>query len=261
MKKINFGLLIFILLIATSCVSSKKMIYLQGADYLKDNPLKIEQDYELRIQPDDQLLITISSKDKVLLEPFSNNQMLGSTTSSSQEGTGFQVNKEGNIQLPVLGNLKVQGLTRDEVSQIIQQKLIEGQYIKEPTVSVRVKNFKISVMGEVGSPGVKEISGDRVTVLEALSMAGDLTASAKRQNILIIREENGKRCSYVVDLTSGYDVLNSPYYYLRQNDVVYVEPNKSIRVKGSPSLSYLAAGGSIISVLASVLSLIAIFGK
>lgn len=187
--------------------------------------------------------------------------MLGSTTSSSQEGTGFQVNKEGNIQLPVLGNLKVQGLTRDEVSQIIQQKLIEGQYIKEPTVSVRVKNFKISVMGEVGSPGVKEISGDRVTVLEALSMAGDLTASAKRQNILIIREENGKRCSYVVDLTSGYDVLNSPYYYLRQNDVVYVEPNKSIRVKGSPSLSYLAAGGSIISVLASVLSLIAIFGK
>ena len=265
MKKINFGLLLFILLTGTSCISSKKMIYLQGVDSLTNPAQVIQQDYELRIKPDDQLYIMVSSKEPQLLTPFANTQILGSSTSGGgtniQETTGVQVDKNGKIDVPILGEIQVAGLTRLQLADEIKKRLEEGQYIKDPTVSVRIKGLKISVMGEVGSPGVHEMAGDRITLLEALSMAGDLTPTAKRTNILVLREEEGKRHTYTVDLTSGRDVLESPCYYLQQNDVVYVEPNKSINVKGSSALSYLGAGASIISVLASIVSLIVVLSK
>ena len=265
MKKINFGLLLFILLTGTSCISSKKMIYLQGVDSLTNPAQVIQQDYELRIKPDDQLYIMVSSKAPELLTPFANTQILGSSTSGGgtniQETTGVQVDKNGKIDVPILGEIQVAGLTRLQLADEIKKRLEEGQYIKDPTVSVRIKGLKISVMGEVGSPGVHEMAGDRITLLEALSMAGDLTPTAKRTNILVLREEEGKRHTYTVDLTSGRDVLESPCYYLQQNDVVYVEPNKSINVKGSSALSYLGAGASIISVLASIVSLIVVLSK
>lgn len=265
MKKINFGLLLFILLTGTSCISSKKMIYLQGVDSLTNPAQVIQQDYELRIKPDDQLYIMVSSKEPELLTPFANTQILGSSTSGGgtniQETTGVQVDKNGKIDVPILGEIQVAGLTRLQLADEIKKRLEEGQYIKDPTVSVRIKGLKISVMGEVGSPGVHEMAGDRITLLEALSMAGDLTPTAKRTNILVLREEEGKRHTYTVDLTSGRDVLESPCYYLQQNDVVYVEPNKSINVKGSSALSYLGAGASLISVLASIVSLIVVLSK
>lgn len=244
-------------------MSSKKMIYLQGADDLALNPQTVRQDYELHIKPDDRLYITISSKEPELLIPFENTLLLGSASGGSniQETTGFQVDKYGKIDLPVLGEMQVAGLTRLQLTEEIKKRLEEGEYMKDPAVSVRIQGLKISVMGEVGSPGVKEMPGDRITLLEALSMAGDLTPSAKRTNILVLREENGKRCSYKIDLTSGRDVLESPCYYLQQNDVVYVEPNKSINVKGSSGLSYLGAGASVISVLASLISLILVLSK
>ena len=264
MKKINFGLLLFILLTGTSCISSKKMIYLQGVDSLANPAQVIQQDYELRIKPDDQLYIMVSSKEPELLAPFANTQILGSSTSGGgtniQETTGVQVDKNGKIDVPVLGEIQAAGLTRLQLADEIKKRLEEGQYIKDPAVSVRIKGLKISVMGEVSNPGVHEMAGDRITLLEALSMAGDLTPTAKRTNILVLREEEGKRHTYTVDLTSGRDVLESPCYYL-QNDVVYVEPNKSINVKGSSALSYLGAGASIISVLASIVSLIVVLSK
>lgn len=265
MKKINLGFLLFILLTGTSCISSKKMIYLQGVDSLTNPAQVIQQDYELRIKPDDQLYIMVSSKEPELLTPFANTQILGSSTSGGgtniQETTGVQVDKNGKIDVPILGKIQAAGLTRLHLADEIKKRLEEGQYIKDPTVSVRIKGLKISVMGEVGSPGVHEMAGDRITLLEALSMAGDLTPTAKRTNILVLREEEGKRHTYTVDLTSGRDVLESPCYYLQQNDVVYVEPNKSINVKGSSALSYLGAGASIISVLASIVSLIVVLSK
>ena len=265
MKKINLGFLLFILLTGTSCISSKKMIYLQGVDSLTNPAQVIQQDYELRIKPDDQLYIMVSSKEPELLTPFANTQILGSSTSGGgtniQETTGVQVDKNGEIDVPILGKIQAAGLTRLQLADEIKKRLEEGQYIKDPTVSVRIKGLKISVMGEVGSPGVHEMAGDRITLLEALSMAGDLTPTAKRTNILVLREEEGKRHTYTVDLTSGRDVLESPCYYLQQNDVVYVEPNKSINVKGSSALSYLGAGASIISVLASIVSLIVVLSK
>lgn len=257
-----FMLLACILGGMTSCVSSKKMLYLQGADKLHENPQKIENNYELRIKPDDQLLITINSKAPELLTPFANSQVLGSSSSTNtQESTGLLVSQSGKIEIPVLGEMQAAGLTRQELADAIKNKLIEGEYIKDPTVLVRFKGAKIVVLGEVGSPGVKDLPGERVTILEAIGLAGDLPPTAHRENILVIREENGERKSYSVDLTSGEDILNSPVFYLQQNDVVYVEPNKAINVKGSSALTYLSAGSSIIGVLASVLSLIFILAK
>ena len=216
----------------------------------------------MRIKPDDQLLITINSKAPELLTPFANSQVLGSSSSTNtQESTGLLVSQSGKIEIPVLGEMQAAGLTRQELADAIKNKLIEGEYIKDPTVLVRFKGAKIVVLGEVGSPGVKDLPGERVTILEAIGLAGDLPPTAHRENILVIREENGERKSYSVDLTSGEDILNSPVFYLQQNDVVYVEPNKAINVKGSSALTYLSAGSSIIGVLASILSLVFILTK
>lgn len=268
MKRRPLVLLLLISLMCASCVSSKKMIYLQGADYLKDNPQKVEQNFELKIQPDDQLAISISSKDKELIEPFNNNTLIGSGStmggnqSNVQAGISyFQVDKDGFIDFPVFGRLKASGLTRIELAKILTDKLISQDYIKDPMVSVKLMSFKVTVIGEVKAPGVQNITGERVTLLEALGMAGDLLPSGKRTNIMVLREEGDSRQTYMVDLTSGYDILNSPCYYLQQNDVVYVEPNSAIRVKGSATLSTLTAMASLISVLASLVSIIIAVSK
>ena len=245
MKYISKILLAVILVGLVSCVPSKKMVYLQGADGLEQSPQTIAQDYELKIVPDDQLLITVSSKDGELLEIFSNSQVLGSTGASTtiQETVGLRVDKDGKIEVPILGEMQAGGLSRRELADAVENKLIEGEYVKDPVVNVQIKGFKVSVMGEVNSP-------------EALTMAGDLTPSGKRDNILVIREDGDQRKTYTVDLTSGEKVLESPCYYLKQNDVIYVQPNKSIGVKGSSTLSFISAGSSIISLVASVLSIV-----
>ena len=211
MKYISKILLAVILVGLVSCVPSKKMVYLQGADGLEQSPQTIAQDYELKIVPDDQLLITVSSKDGELLEIFSNSQVLGSTGASTtiQETVGLRVDKDGKIEVPILGEMQAGGLSRRELADAVENKLIEGEYVKDPVVNVQIKGFKVSVMGEVNSPGVQTISGDRITLLD-----------------------------------------------LKQNDVIYVQPNKSIGVKGSSTLSFISAGSSIISLVASVLSIV-----
>lgn len=262
MKRISIGFILSILLVCTSCVSQKKMIYLQGADYLNGNPQQMEANFELKIQPDDQLAISISSKDKELIEPFNNNTLIGSGNSSgsqsnTQSGVSyFQVDKDGNIEFPIFGTIQVFGMTRIELAKEIEKRLISQSYIKDPLVSVKVMSFKVTVLGEVKNPGVQKITGERLTLLEALGMAGDLLPSGKRKNIMVIREEEDKRKTYQVDLTSSYDVLNSPCYYLQQNDVVYVEPNSAIRVKGSATMSTLTSTATLVSMLASLVSII-----
>ena len=263
MKRISIGFIISVALICSSCVSQKKMIYLQGADYLKNSPQKIEQNYELKIQSDDQLAISISSKDKELIEPFNNNTLIGSgnsvnaSQSNVQAGvTYFQVDESGSIDFPILGKIKAEGLTRNELAKLLTDTLINQNYIKDPVVSVKIMSFKVTVLGEVKNPGVQKITGERLTLLEAIGMAGDLLPSGKRKNIMVVREEEDMRKTYMVDLTSGYDVLNSPCYYLQQNDVVYVEPNSAIRVKGSATMTTLTSTASLVSVLASLISII-----
>jgi polysaccharide export outer membrane protein len=161
----------------------------------------------------------------------------------------YLVDANGFIDFPVLGKIKVGGLTRSEALLLFQQKI--AAYIKNPIVNLRIMNFKVSIQGEVTLPGTYPIASERVTLIEALSMAKDLTIYGKRDNILIIREINGVKSYNRVDITKA-DFINSPFYYLAQNDVVYVEPNKN-KVNGS------AIGtntGVIISITSLVITLI-----
>jgi polysaccharide export outer membrane protein len=174
-------------------------------------------------------------------------------TARGQESMqSYLVDASGFIDFPVLGKLKVGGLTRSELMKLLETKI--AQYIKNPIINVRLMNFKVSVQGEVTNPGTFSVNSDRVTLIEAISMAKDLTIYGKRDNILIIREVNGVKSYNRVDITKA-DFINSPYYYLSQNDVVYVEPNKT-RINGAAVGANTGVIISITSLLITVITLI-----
>jgi polysaccharide export outer membrane protein len=221
-----YGLLCFAFF---SCNTPKKIVYWQDyADGLSD---KIEPNAGIVIQPKDMLSIVVSSKTPELAAPFNlpvASYQAGSEMMSSAGNSrllGYIVDNDGNIDFPTLGKLKVAGLTRWQLSEMVKAKLIDDGQIKDPIVTTEFMNFRISVMGEVGSPNTYNISGDRVTLLEALSMAGDLTIQGRRDNVSVIREKDNVRTLYRVDLRSK-KLFDSPVFYLQQNDIVYVEPNK-----------------------------------
>ena len=272
MKPFKVLLLVLATYCLTSCVSTEKMYYLQGAENL---PTDInEQDYQLHIQPDDQLAISINSRDQELLAPFNSYMMIGTgggqsptgssyaATSSTQSGIAyFQVDKEGSIHMPILGDINVLGKTNREVASMLEKQLDEGNYVKDASVKVKIMSFRVTVLGEVKNPGVQSLTTERLTLLEAIGKAGDLLPSAQRENILVMREVDGKRVSYSVDLTQAKSVVDSPAYFLQQNDVIYVTPNSAIKVKGSATGTYVSLYGSILSVLASLVSLVVVITK
>lgn len=251
--------------IMTSCVSNKKMIYLQGATTAYALPREINDYIELRTQPDDQLAISVASKDAELIARFNNNTLIGGGNNSSA-GTNtinvssgvsyFRVDKEGNIEFPIFGRIHVGGMTTGEISAMIQKRMIEEGYINDAVVNTKIMSFKVTVIGDVRNPGTQTYQGERLTILEALGKAGDLTNSAYRDNVLVIREENGQRRAYEINLLDNQAVFNSPAYYLQQNDVVYVQPNKSQRVKGSTSYTWLSVGSTVVGMIVSVVSLV-----
>lgn len=263
MRKNIFRLMALLLLVATaSCVPSRKIQYLQGSEALIENPQPIVQNYELTIKPDDRIMVNVSSRDRELLDPFSNSQMLGtSTSSSSTSAQGTVVAKDGTVNLPIIGKVKVAGMKRAEAEQYIQQFLADGEYVKDPVVNITFLNLKVSVIGAVGNPGEIAITGERLSIIDAISAAGDLLPSGRRQNVKVYREENGERRAYEIDLTDSKAVFDSPCFYLQQNDVVYVEYNKVLNLQGSAFMTYLGAGASIISVIASLLSLAFVVAK
>lgn len=238
-----------------SCTSSRKLVYLQTSKKEVVKDLEIAHPYQLKIQDDDLLYISLSSKDAELVEPFKNSTLLGaSMQTSSSETTGFLVDDEGYVSIPSLGKVYVRGLTCTELSRTIEKQLIEGNFIKDPVISVRLGNFKVTVLGEVNNPGAIEVKGNRLTILEAVSRCGDLKPTGKRRNVKILREQNDKQNIYEIDLTKA-DIINSPYYYLCQNDVVYVEPNKSIGSKSSSWSTILSVGGTVLSLVLSIITL------
>ena len=166
----------------------------------------------------------------------------------------FYVYQDGTIDFPIVGKIKAAGLTPEQLSAEIQTRL--QQDVKDVQVSTKIMSFKITVLGDVQSPGTQSYTGQRLTILEALGRAGDLNNSAIRTNILVLREENGKRTTYKIDLTNPQSVFSSPAYYMQQNDLVIVEGNKSVKVKGSTSYTYLTVTGTLVSMVASVISLI-----
>jgi polysaccharide biosynthesis/export protein len=247
MKKIFF-LLFFIIL--SACASSKKTTYLQG------NVGVQPVNFDTFIQPDDQLLIIVSSENPEVAAPYN----LKTTTIQSynvnqiaQEMQQYYiVDPIGNISMPILGNVNVGGLSRADATNKISNILKNG-HIKDATINLRIMNFKISVLGEVNKPGVFAINTERVTILEALAMAGDLSIYGKRDNVLLIREKNGQKSFQRIDLTKS-DIVSKPEYYLMQNDVLYVEPNKT-KTNSSAIGPNISIGISALSLVVTILAL------
>ncbi len=248
-----------------SCVSSKDMIYLQGAKDTYAVPQEIAQAFELCVQPDDQLAISVASKKMELIVPFNNNTLIGggnnsvtgaNTINVSSGVSYFQVDKDGNIEFPIFGTLHVGGLTTRAISAMVQEKLVSENYIPDAVVNTKIMSFKVTVLGDVKAPGTQTYQGERLTILEAIGKAGDLTNTAHRDQVLVAREENGKRVVYEVNLCDEQSIFRSPAYYLQQNDVIYVQPNKSQRVKASTGYTWLSVGSTLVSIAVSVVSLI-----
>lgn len=250
------SILSFLLLLFSSCAFKKDVIYYQNMD-----ALQIKQNvssYEVKIQPDDLLMIIVSAEDAEAAIPFnlktysmSSNHKL-EIAHSSETIQQYLVDEHGIIDFPILGKLQVGGFTRTELLQLLKNKI--SLYVKNPLINLRITNFKISIQGEVNLPGTFSIASERVTVLEALSMAKDLTIYGKRKNILIIRENNGVKSFNRVDITN-LDFINSPFYYLAQNDIIYVEPNKT-KINSSVVGSSTSVLISAISILMSIYVLI-----
>lgn len=249
-------LLLLTLLVLTSCRSSKEVLYMQDIGAKREQLL--ENGYEVIIHKDDLLSVMVNSRDPELALPFNMptvSYQLGNSY-SQQRILGYLVDAKGNIDFPILGQIHVEGLTRMQLKKLVKKRLIEGDYIKDPVVTVQFQNFKVSVIGEVARPGSFNISGDRVTLLEALSMAGDLSIYGRRDRVAVIREMEGKRVVTFLDLRNS-SIFDSPYYYLQQNDIVYVEPNKAkAQMSGINSNNSVGVWLSASSILVSVTSLI-----
>lgn len=179
--------------------------------------------YEPVLQPDDLLAIIVSTESAEIAAPF-NLPEIQSADSDYRGLRTYLIDNSGYIDFPILGKVKLGGLTRSEANNKMVAAVSE--YVKKPIINLRIVNYKISVLGEVNKPGSYNVVGERVTMLEAITLSGDLTIYGKRDNILVIREKDGKKTYNRVDVTKP-DFLNSPFYYLSQNDVVYVEPNKT----------------------------------
>ncbi len=246
---------LFVLLVS-SCKPKEELVYYQNIDGLKSS--EQANSYEIKIQPDDLLLIIVSADDPETAIPFNLSTISVPSNYSINASRGqetmqsYLVDASGTIDFPILGKITVGGLSRSELMKVLETKI--AQYIKNPIINIRLMNFKVSVQGEVTNPGTYTINSDRVTLIEAISMAKDLTIYGKRDNILIIREVNGVKSYNRVDITKG-DFINSPFYYLAQNDVVYVEPNK-VRINGAAVGANTGVIISITSLLITVITLI-----
>jgi polysaccharide export outer membrane protein len=215
---------------------------------------------EIRVQPEDKISIVVNSKDPLLVNLFNLpivSQQIGSVYTDSQPRglSGYTVDKDGNIDFPVLGTLHITGMTREETAAYIKKELVSRDLVKDPVVTVEFLNLTVSVLGEVMRPGRFNIYKDKITLLDAIGMAGDLTIYGQRDKVFVQREEGGKRVLYRVDLTSGADLYASPVYFLQQNDVVYVEPN-SMRARQATVNGNNVRSSSFWMSLASLLTTI-----
>lgn len=259
-KRIGMAAVISLTILAASCSTPKNIAYIQNARYGEEE-LVVNLN-RIKIQPQDKLSIVVSCKEPELARLFNlvqTQNRVGRETQEFSDGnvSSYTVDNSGDINFPVLGKLHIAGLTREEISEMIAKELIKGKWISDPVVTVEFANLHFSVVGEVNSPGTYAISNDKVTLLEAISKAGDLTPYGER-NITVIREQDGKRTKYLVDLRDN-NMFESPAYYIQQNDVIYVQPNKAIarQAEDNPNnLKSISLWTSIASLLTTVAVLI-----
>lgn len=260
-KNVIFAVCAFVLMLS-SCAAPQNIAYFQNK--VVDQPEEIDKHAGIVIQPKDMLSIVVSSRNPELVAMFNLpvvSYQAGSevvTGGYQQRLMGYVVDNEGYIDFPVLGPIKVSGLTRWELSELIKDKLVKEGLLTDAVVTVEFMNFKVSVIGEVSAPGTYTIEGDKVTILQAISLARDLTIFGQRENVTVIRERDGQRIIYEVNLCDA-DLFKSPAYYLQQNDVVYVQPSE-VKARQSTTdekalrlTSILVSSGSLLVSIASLI--------
>lgn len=237
----------------TSCMSSKKILYLQ--DMKQNSQIELEDQFQAVISPYDELTILVSCHDPELAKPFNLSSLQSNIVSSgSSQRFGYLVDPVGNIQMPVLGEIHVEGMTRLELQEYVAQRLREGGYLEEPFVMVRFNNFKVFYLDNYGNKaGALNISDERCTLFEALAMMGDLNNYTQHNKIGILREEQGKMTMHYLDPRSS-EVFNDPYFMLQQNDIIITRPIKTRYFR--EEVSYWM---SWFSVLSSFTSLVTIY--
>lgn len=240
----------------TSCSTSKQILYFQDIDTLNLKPLTTE--YEAVIKKDDRLTIVVSGADKMVCAPY--NLTLGdmtsgyaSSTNPEQSTLSYLVDSDGNIDFPILGKIHVEGMTRNELVNHLTREI--GKDVKDPIVYVSFRNYKVTILGEVRSPGTYTIDSEKLTLLQALGRAGDLNLTAKRDGIILLREENGSVRHYKIDLKSA-DLMQQPYYFLQQNDVVYVPASASRVLSATAATGIWGTALSSITTTVSMVTLI-----
>jgi polysaccharide export outer membrane protein len=230
-----------------SCVSSKKINYFQN-----EEERVVEEfifNYEPPLQIGDMLTINVSAIDQEAIVPFN---LFEVQTVAAQVPLTYIIDVEGNINFPVLGKVKASQRTTKQLTEYLAKSL--EPYLKDPIINIRITNFRVTVLGEVRNPGRYPVLNERITILEALGLAGDLTIYGDRKNITLIREQGGKRIFETIDLTNT-DLFDSPYFYLSQNDALYVPANKT-RVNSSgvgPNTSVIISALSILLTLVAIL--------
>ena len=245
-------LIFFIFLAISACGPSRNITYFSNLKTTGNITEKITNRADPKIQPDDLISITVSSLNPEANLLF-NSGVIQSPTSTagaapvaSKLNEGYLVDINGAINFPVLATVKLGGLTKEQATEKMTTEI--KQHIKDPIVNIRFLNFRVTVIGEVNRPSTFTIPTERVNLVEALALAGDMTAYGKRENVLLIRESDGVRTTTRVDLNDK-SVLSSPYYYLQQNDVLYVEPAKIKQLQGASSSFYLGIASASISIL------------
>lgn len=271
----NTTLFILFVLIISSCSTPKDIVYFQTLPEATQAELdSMYAQYSAKICPDDLLGITVSSSNLAAVAAYNLPAVSFMSPSAISSGSSrreqavtmsslqpYLVDQEGYIDFPVLGRVKIGGLTKKEAIKLLEEKIAKD--VKEPIVTIQNLNFKISVLGEVAKPGPFFLSNERVSILDALSLAGDLTIYGRRDNVLLMRDENGQKEFQYFDLTKT-DVFKSPYFYLQQNDVLYVEPNKSRQKNSTYSQSdqfYITVTSTILTAVSIITSLIVNLSK
>lgn len=246
-------------LLMAACTTPQNITYFQDVDPAT-TAITLQSIPEIRIQPKDELSIIVSAQDQRLTNMFNlpyTPQQIGTTTNSNTARgvCGYTVCSDGTIDFPVIGRIEVAGKTREEVASYVKEQLVSRDLVKEPVVTVEFLNLSVSVLGEVSDPGRYNIDKDNYTIFDALGQAGDLTIYGERENVLVLRSEEGEQKAYTVDLCSAESLYSSPVYYLQQNDVVYVAPNNTRKRQGTAVGSTLLTPTFWISVGSFLISL------
>jgi polysaccharide export outer membrane protein len=256
MKHININsLLLTLLIFLTGCGAAKQVVYMQ--EIQENIPLNVQEVKPFKLQPGDKVYIYIHSRDEELEKMFN----LTSNQVNRQRENAYTVSEDGKVDIPILGPIAAEGLTRMELANLIKYRLLTAKMLRDPVVTVEYANLSFYTLGEVGKSGRIEIEQDHITLLEAIAEAGDLNLTGRRDNVLVLRTENGVQTPYRVDLTNTQDIYSSPVYYIHQNDIIYVAPTQERANQSKINANNTRSYAFWLSMFSLITSAIAFFTK